>query len=70
MCECAKGSAEASLRSIGVGCECFGGIGWCLVFATRERDASNPEREGGREEGGGLGAGISDNKELHSWRAE
>ena len=37
------------------------------ICDKRERDASNPEREGG---GRRQGAGISDNKELHSWRAE
>lgn len=62
-----KGSAEVSLRNIGNGREFFGGIGWCLVFARREREMRAIQR-GGRAVG--LGAGISDNKELHSWRAE
>ena len=37
-------------------------------YLRQEREMRAIQR--GREEGGGLGAGISDNKELHSWRAE
>ena len=43
-----------------------------LVFGIRDERERERERmraiQRGRE--GGLGAGISDNKELHSWRAE
>ena len=40
------------------------------ICDEREREREMRAIQRGREEGGGLGAGISDNKELHSWRAE
>lgn len=43
---------------------------WLVFGICDEREREMRAIQRGREEGGGLGAGISDIKELHSWRAE